>query len=144
MQRIKKGVNSVDRDLNELDIAGCTWMSISENGEIAEGPLKGIIAYFGGMLSELALSTIGLSRKDFESMNEVWRKDGLDKAANLVTDKMLNLAIRGTPDECIAKIEMLHKKGLQHVVLGAPLGPDPEESVRLIGKYVIPYFKNFN
>lgn len=141
MERMKAGAREVGRDFSEVDVAGCVWMSISKKGEVAEEPLRRLVAYFGPMLGELGLSTIGLSHKDFEPIQEVWRKEGLDAAAKLVTDRMLDLAIRGTPDDCIAKIEMLHKKGLQHISIGAPLGPDPEESVRLIGKYVIPYFR---
>jgi 5,10-methylenetetrahydromethanopterin reductase len=141
MERIKAGAREVGRDFSEVDVAGCVWMSISKKGEVAEEPLRKLIAYFGPMLGELGLSTIGLSHKDFEPIQEVWRKEGLDAAAKLVTDKMLDLAIRGTPDDCIAKIEMLQKKGLQHISIGAPLGPDPEEAVKLIGKYVIPYFR---
>ncbi|MEM3386830.1 MAG: LLM class flavin-dependent oxidoreductase [Nitrososphaerales archaeon] len=141
MERMKAGAREVGRDFSEVDVAGCVWLSISKKGEVAEEPLRKLVAYFGPMLGELGLSTIGLSHKDFEPIQEVWRKEGLDAAAKLVTDKMLNLAIRGTPDDCIAKIEMLQKKGLQHISIGAPLGPDPEESVKLLGKYVIPYFR---
>ena len=141
MERMKAGAREVGRDFSEVDVAGCVWMSISKKGELAEKPLRTLVAYFGPMLGELGLSTIGLSHKDFEPIQEVWRKEGLDAAAKLVTDRMLDLAIRGTPDDCIAKIEMLQKKGLQHISIGAPLGPDPEESVKLLGKYVIPYFR---
>ena len=141
MQRMKAGAESVGRDFSEVDVAGCIWLSISKDGEIANEPLRTLIAYFGPMLGELGLSTIGLSGKDFESLHEVWQDEGLIAASKMVTDEMLDLAIRGTPDECIQKIEMLEKKGLQHISIGSPLGPNPEESVKLLGKHVIPYFK---
>lgn len=141
MERMKAGAREVGRDFNEVDVAGCVWMSISKEGEIADAPLRRLIAYFGPMLGELGLSTIDVSHKDFEPIHDVWRREGLDAAAKLVTDKMLGLAIRGTPDDCIKKIEMLERQGLQHISIGAPLGPKPEESINLLGKYVVPYFK---
>ena len=144
MERMKAGAEQEGRNFSEVDVAGCVWISISKEGEIAETPLRKLVAYFGPMLGELGLSTIGLSHKDFQPIQEVWRNEGLEAAAKHTTDKMLDLAIHGTPDECIAKIETLESKGLQHISIGAPLGPNPEESVKLLGKYVIPYFREKN
>lgn len=144
MQRMKAGAKEVGRDFSEVDVAGCVWVYISKEREFQDKPLRNLIAYFGPMLGELGLSTIGLSLKDFQPIRETWEKEGLDAAGKLVTDKMLGLAIRGTPDDVIAKIEFLEKRGLQHISIGAPLGPDPKESVGLLGKYVLPYFRKKN
>lgn len=144
MERMKAGANAVGRDFSTVDVSGCVWLSISKDGEIADDALRKLIAYFGWQDAELMQSTIGLSRKDFLPIKEVWQKEGLDAASKLVTDRMLDLAIHGKADDCIAKIEMMEKKGLKHISIGAPLGIDPEESVNLLGKYVLPYFNEKN
>ena len=140
--RIKKGAQEASRDISEIDIAGCVWFSISKDGAMADDPLKELVAYFGYMLHNDALNTIGLSHDDFEPIKNEWTEKGIDSAKNLVTDKMLRLGISGGPDECISKIEDLEKRGITQVVIGSPLGPNPEEAIKLIGAKVIPYFKD--
>ena len=55
---------------------------------------------------------------------------------------MLRLGIVGTPDEVVQQIEQLVAAGINEVNLGGPLGPDPEEAIRLMGERVIPYFRS--
>ena len=55
---------------------------------------------------------------------------------------MFRLAIIGTPDECIQQIEKLKNKGVNQIGIGGALGPNPENAIELIGKTIIPYFKN--
>ncbi|MDG7002207.1 MAG: hypothetical protein JRN15_24170 [Nitrososphaerota archaeon] len=64
-----------------------------------------------------------------------------ESAARKVTDKMLELAVYGTPEDCIKRIEMMVRKGATTVSIGGPLGKNPEEAIRLIGKEIIPYFR---
>jgi 5,10-methylenetetrahydromethanopterin reductase len=59
-----------------------------------------------------------------------------------MTDEMAQLAIHGTPDDCIDRIEHLIDKGLTHIRFGPPLGPDPEEAIRLLGEKIIPHFRD--
>jgi 5,10-methylenetetrahydromethanopterin reductase len=54
---------------------------------------------------------------------------------------MHQLAIVGTPEEAIKKIELLIESGVTQVSIGGPLGPDPKETLRLFGEKVIPYFR---
>ena len=64
-----------------------------------------------------------------------------DEAASLVTDEMTDLAIRGTPEDVIKRIESIVDMGVTQINLGGPLGPDPVEAIRLMGESVIPYFR---
>jgi 5,10-methylenetetrahydromethanopterin reductase len=58
-----------------------------------------------------------------------------------MTDEMADIAIHGTPDECIDRLVKLVDKRLTHVRFGPPLGPDPIETIRLIGDEIVPYFR---
>jgi len=53
---------------------------------------------------------------------------------------MTDLAIRGTPEDVIQRIETVADMGITQINLGGPLGPDPVEAIRLMGEKVIPYF----
>ena len=142
MKQIHSGVKKAGRDIADLDIAGCVWFSVSEEGAVAEDSLRALIAYYGPGIQEFRLNAIGLTRKDMEPIDEAVKVSGLEAGKKLVTEKMMRLAIHGTPDECISKIEELQHKGVTHVALGAPLGPNPEKAIELIGKRIMPYFRD--
>ncbi len=142
VRSIRAGAEHAARDFKEIDIVGCIWLSVHRDGRLAEDQLRGLIAYYGPHLSPSALGSIGLTPRDFEPIEEVWRREGLDEAKKLVSDKMLKLAIAGTPDECISRIESLRREGVTQIGIGGPLGPDAEEAVRLMGRTILPYFKS--
>ncbi|MDH2901345.1 MAG: hypothetical protein PXY39_10270 [archaeon] len=54
----------------------------------------------------------------------------------------LAIAARAVADDCISQIEKVEKAGVNQVLLGAPLGPNPKESVNIVGQKIIPYFRN--
>ena len=74
-------------------------------------------------------------------MHDLFKKKGIKSAIRLVNEKMLRLAVYGSPDECISKLERLEKAGVNQILLGAPLGPNPKESINIIGKQIIPHFR---
>jgi 5,10-methylenetetrahydromethanopterin reductase len=86
------------------------------------------------------VNTIGLSSEDFEPIREAYRQRDTDLARQLMTDEMADLAIYGTPEDCLKRISNLIKKGISHFRFGPPLGPDPAETIRLIGEEIIPQF----
>ena len=142
VERITRGAERVGRDIGEVDICGCGWFSISEDGQGTHvDSLKDIVAYFGYYLEEEALNTAGLGRKDFAEIFHLIEGRDYAGARDRVTPDMLRLAVTGTPKDAIAKIEALAEAGITQVSVGGPLGPDPRETIRLFGEQVIPYFR---
>jgi 5,10-methylenetetrahydromethanopterin reductase len=142
VEKISAGVKKSGRGPDEVDIAGCVWMSLAQSQEDATtDALKELIAYFGPLLGEKGLATVGLSREKFAAVHETFKAKGIAAARELVTPEMLRLAITGSPDDCIAELEKLEAAGVSQVLIGAPLGPDPRESIRIIGREIIPRFR---
>lgn len=142
VSKISQGASSAGRDPKDVDIAGCVWMSIAKDRESAViNPLKELVAYFGPLLGVKGLASVGLSHEEFAPVQETFRKEGLNKAIEHVTPKMLNLAVYGSPDDCLSRLEKLEKAGVNQVLVGAPLGPDPRSSIEIVGKKIIPYFR---
>ena len=135
------GAAKAGRQPDAIDIAGCGWLSISEDGRAANEVMRKMCAYFGPYLEEEALATIGLSRTDFAEQLRLVTEARYDDAFASVTDQMLQLGIAGSPDEIIKRIEYLADQGITQVNLGGPIGPDPAEAIRLMGEYVIPHFR---
>ena len=89
-----------------------------------------------------ALATIGLTGDDLRAIDRLVKAGRYEEAESMVTDEMTDLAIRGTPEEVIRRIEIIADMGITQINLGGPLGPDPAEAIRLMGEKVIPYFKS--
>jgi 5,10-methylenetetrahydromethanopterin reductase len=64
----------------------------------------------------------------------------VEKARSLVDERMLRIGIAGSPEEVIARLESLVQRGVKHLSFGPPLGPDPEEAIRTLGKEILPRF----
>jgi 5,10-methylenetetrahydromethanopterin reductase len=141
VEKISEGARRAGKDPAQVDIAGCVWISLAKDRESAAiDPLKELIAYFGPLLGAKGLASVGLSLEQFAPVHEEFKKSGIKNAIKLVNEKMLRLAIFGSPDDCISQLEKLEKAGVNQVLLGAPLGPNPKESVNIVGEKIIPYF----
>ena len=73
---------------------------------------------------------------------------GVDEGARRVSDALLDccgFVSAGTPREVIAKCEpllaQLRQFGVDHLVIGVPLGPDVPEALRLIARDLVPAFR---
>jgi 5,10-methylenetetrahydromethanopterin reductase len=141
VEKISEGAKKAGKDPQNVDIAGCVWISIAKDRESAIiEPLKELVAYFGPLLGAKGLAAVGLNHEQFAPVHDAFKKSGIKNAIRLVNEKMLNLAIFGSPDDCISRLEEVERAGVNQVLLGAPLGPNPKESVRIIGEKIIPYF----
>ena len=138
---IRAGMARARRSLDEVDVAGCAWLSISESPSEAAAILRPMVAYFGPHLEEHALAEIGLTPDDFAPLKAHIDAGELAAAAAAVTEPMLRLAVVGTPATVIEQVERLADAGITQVNLGGPLGPDPAEAIRLVGRHVIPHFR---
>ena len=142
VEKIGEGARSAGKNPKDVEIAGCLWMSIAKTREEAiTQTLKELVAYFGPLLGEKGLNSVGLSHEQFTEVHETFKTKGIKEASKLVNEKMLRLAIHGSPDDCLARLEKVEKAGVDVAMIGSPLGPDPKESIRIIGEKIIPYFK---
>ena len=138
---IIRGARRAGRCLDDIDVVGCIWFSASQDPEKAKKALRGLVSFYGPHLAPDMIAEIGLTPLDFDPIREAYAAKDPEKARSLVTDKMADIAIHGTPEDCIRRLEKLVNKGLNHIRFGPPLGPDPAETIRLIGEEIIPYFR---
>jgi 5,10-methylenetetrahydromethanopterin reductase len=138
---IREGAQKAGRALEALDIAACVWCSISDDRAAAEGALREKIAYYGHALSPLIWDQLGLTRADFDPIEQaIMMERDTEKAKQLVTSAMLQIGIAGTTRDLIARMEYLVTLGVRHLSFGPPLGPDPLAAIQAIGRDVIPHF----
>jgi len=141
LKHISKGASRAGKKLEDLDVVGCVWFSVSEDPEKAKDALRDLVTFYGPHLAPEMIGKVGLSPKDFDLIRDAISDRDYTKARSLMTDEMAKLAIYGTPDDCIERIEKLTEKGLKHVRFGPPLGPSPENAIKLIGREIIPHLE---
>ncbi len=142
MPYIAAGAQQAQRSIEAVDVAACIWCSIAENQVAAEAPLREKIAYYGHALSPFIWERLGLTRADFDDIEQaVMVENDIEKAKALVTEDMLQIGISGTAQTLIARLEGLVEMGARHLSFGPPLGPDPLAAVEALGREVLPYFR---
>lgn len=138
---IKKGLKRRAAPPKAYDIAGCAWLSISEDGAEAERKMRSMISYFGSYLEDQALQCIGLRASDFDEIAALVKAGNYAQAQQAVTPEMMQLGLVGTPHQVIEQIEALADQGITQISLGGPIGPDVKKAISLLGKTVIPHFQ---
>ena len=133
---LEEGARARDASLGEIDFAACLWVSLSSDGDAARRALAEKIAYYGASLSPLILERLSLTRDDFVAIDR-----DMDNACSPVDERMLRIGVTGKPKDLIDRLEPLVEAGARHLSFG-PLGPDPLEAVRLLGRVVLPYFRS--
>jgi 5,10-methylenetetrahydromethanopterin reductase len=140
---VAEGAAAAGRSAGDIDLAACIWCSVSDDREAAEAVLKDKIAYYGHALSGYLRERLGLTEAELGPMMAALQVErDPDKARALVTPAMLNIGIVGTPADLIERLEHLTALGARHLSFGPPLGPDPLEAIRVIGRVVIPRFRD--
>ena len=142
LPQIQRGADSAGRDVADVDVAACIWCSVSDDPLAAENALRAKIAHYGHALSPTILARLGLTRGDFDDIEQavVVEKD-LRRGGALVTDAMLRIGVVGTPRQLIRRLEDLVNMGARHLSFGPPLGPEPLHALEVIGREVLPWFR---
>jgi 5,10-methylenetetrahydromethanopterin reductase len=142
LPQIAEGAAAAGRSLEDIDIAACIWVSVSDDYAAAVDVLREKIAYYGHAMSPTILSNLGLTHADFAEIEQaVMVENDLARAKSLVTEPMLNIGIAGDTRALIARLEALADLGAAHISFGPPLGPDLFQAVEMLGRDVIPYFR---
>ena len=142
MTHMRQGAAAAGRSVDEVDVAACIWCSIADEHHAAEQVLREKLAYYGHAFSPAILARVGLSRADFEPIQQQMRLGHGDAAAALVTPDMLRLGMVGTAVSLIPRLEHLVDLGARHLSFGPPLGPDLFEAIDALGRDVLPHFRD--
>ncbi len=138
---VAEGAAKSGRSMDEIDFAACVWCSVSHEREAAENVLKDKIAYYGHALSPLIWDRLGVGQEDFRPIERALMTErDPAKARAMVDERMLRIGIAGDPEEVIERLEGLVERGVKHLSFGPPLGPNPKEAIRTLGREVLPKF----
>jgi 5,10-methylenetetrahydromethanopterin reductase len=140
VEQIKAGAEKAGRSIDEIDVAACVWVSISEDRDEARWLLAKHIAEYSGSLSTDALAANGMDLDEFSATQQLILDDREDDAIRFVlsSSTMMDLGIVGGPTDVIDQCGALIDAGVKHVSFGPPMGPDTTASVSILGQKVFP------
>ncbi len=145
-KNIDAGLEKAGKSVDAFDVVAYASMSVDKNRDNARNAARIVVAFIVAGSPEVVLQRHGLKDEDVnkvrEALNNAFTKGDWPGVAKAVTDEMIDIfSISGTPDDVIERVNELAKVGVTQVVAGSPIGPDKKKSIKLIGKEIIPKFK---
>jgi 5,10-methylenetetrahydromethanopterin reductase len=115
---------------------------VGDDRAAAEDALREKIAYYGHALSPMIYRRLGVAAEEFAPIRRamVVERDP-EKGKRLVTGPMMRIGVAGNANDLIERIEGLVALGARHVSFGPPLGPDPVAAIEILGRQVLPHFR---
>jgi 5,10-methylenetetrahydromethanopterin reductase len=122
LEVIERGAKKAGRSLDDLDIAMAVLVSPHEDGEEGRNGARRFIALYLSLFPNIAKET-GVPEALRDAVRETFHSEGIDAAAKLVPDDVVNLlAAAGTPEECRSRIAEYRRAGVALPVLIAVEG----------------------
>ena len=134
---IKEGAESAGKSLSDIDVAAYTCCSIDNDKGKAVGAAKIVVAFIAAGSPPPVFERHGLDPNTGAKFGEFLGKGDFGGAICAVDDKLMDaFSVVGTPDDFVPKIEALGKMGVTQYVAGSPIGPDKENSIKLLGEVI--------
>jgi len=129
-----------------FDFAVCSAFSIDKDRDVAIQNAKTVVAFIVSSCPEEVLNRHGIDHESANAvknaLNEAFAKGNWKELAEKVTDEMVEaFSISGTPDDIIERIDELRKLGVTQIVVGSPIGKEKAKAIKLIGREIIPRFR---
>jgi len=136
------GAERVGRDPAEVDIIAGPLSSISADRELARETARRVLAVYLPYLNPMT-EVAGIPDEEIAQVRAAAAVGDFERGAGYVSDLAVEkCSVTGTPEDVILQIEAMAAAGVTHVAFGHCLGPDFNEALDLLGREVLPHFKN--
>jgi len=141
-ENIEIGAARVNRNPDEIEIIAGPLSSISADREKAKATARRVLAVYLPYLRPMT-DVAGIPEEEIIKVREAAVSGDFEQGASYVSDLSVSkCSVTGTPEDVIQQIEKMAEAGVNHVAFGHCLGPDFDEAIDLLGKEVLPHFKN--
>ncbi len=141
-ENIEIGAARVNRNPDEVEIIAGPLSSISADREKAKATARRVLAVYLPYLRPMT-DVAGIPEEEIIKVREAAVSGDFEQGASYVSDLSVSkCSVTGTPEDVIQQIEKMAEAGVNHVAFGHCLGPDFDEAIDLLGKEVLPHFKN--
>lgn len=135
---IKRGAEKAGRSPEDVEICAYASFSADKDPAKAVNAAKIVVAFIVAGSPENVLERHGISAEEAGRVSAALAKFDFGSAMAAVTPTMVvAFSVSGTPADCRARVDELLATGVTQIVVGSPIGPDKERSIKLIGKQII-------
>jgi 5,10-methylenetetrahydromethanopterin reductase len=133
-ERVAEGRADRSDDRGSFDFAAYASASIAADPEQAREAARPPVAFIAAGAPPPVLDRHGIDHERASDIGDAIAAGSFGTAFEAVSDRMLDsFCIAGTPETVVERIEGLLETA-DSVVLGSPLGPDPESALELTGE----------
>ena len=131
--RVAEGLADRSDEHGEFDFAAYASVSVAADGEQARQAARPPVAFIAAGAPPPVLARHDINSDRAEQIGEAIGSGAFEEAFGAVTDRMIDaFCIAGTPGVVTDRIERILETA-DSIVLGSPLGPDPESAIELAG-----------
>jgi 5,10-methylenetetrahydromethanopterin reductase len=135
---IRQGAENAGRKASDVKVCAYASFSADKDKAKAVNAAKMVVAFIVIGSPANVLERHGINPEATAKISSSIAKGDFGSAIAGVTPEMVDaFSISGTPDDAKARIEELTKTGVDQIVVGSPIGPDKERSIKLIGKSIL-------
>jgi 5,10-methylenetetrahydromethanopterin reductase len=132
--RVGEGLAERPADRGEFDFAAYASVSVAPEADAARDAARPPVAFIAGSAPPPVLDRHDLDAEVAADIGESIAAGAFTEAFGLVTDGMIDaFAVAGTPTQVGDRIDAL-LTAADSLVVGSPLGPDPETAIELAGE----------
>lgn len=127
---------SIDQIGNtDAEIIAYTSFSIDKKRNLARDESKKTVAFVAAGATEKTLDRHKIDKKIASDIGEKIKQSKFREAFSMVTENMIDsFSISGSPRDCKEKIDKILELGVDRIVVGSPIGPNPQKSLKLASK----------
>jgi len=124
-------------DNADAEIVAYTSFSVDDDREEARRVARQPVSFIASASPPPVLDRHGVDAELASEIGEHIENGEFSEAFGKVSEDMIDaFAVSGTPEECAERVDALYETGVNKVVVGSPLGPDPEEAIRVASELV--------
>jgi 5,10-methylenetetrahydromethanopterin reductase len=121
----------------DAEIVAYTSFSVSEDREAAKKAARQPVAFVASASPPPVLERHGVDAELADEIGGHVERGEFSEAFGKVSDAMLDaFSVYGTPAECAERVDALYETGVDTVVVGSPLGPEPADAIRTASELV--------
>lgn len=135
IEMVEKGARKKDRNLENFDKVAYMATSIDEDERKARERARAVTSFVATSAPTSTIERENISKKRIREIRDKLTAGDLAKAKELVTEKMIDVfTVAGDIDKLESRIKTIQKLDISQIVIGSPIGPNPEETIERIEK----------
>ncbi|MEM2910028.1 MAG: 5,10-methylenetetrahydromethanopterin reductase [Nitrososphaerota archaeon] len=130
------------RNPSDMDVVAHVPVSISDDVSLAKKAALPYAAYILAGSGDVVLERLGVCIEKASKIRSAVMCMDFQEAKRFVEDDVDKFAVYGTPKQVAERLLDILSLGYEHVLVGPPIGPDPQKAMALLNAEVLPRLRD--